>query len=283
MTVVDGQAPAPKVSRGSARRLARVLALDDFEALARAYLPRPIFGYIAGGTETGTTLRDNRKVFDEIGFLAQTLVDVSRRTQARTLFGRDYSSPFGIAPVGFSALSAYRGDLTMARAASRFNIPMIMSGASLIPVEEVAAEIPELWFQAYLTGENAWIEAFVDRIAACGVKTLVVTVDMAVVSNREHDIRNGFSAPLSPSLRLLWDGAIRPGWTTGTFLKTLLRHGMPHFENFGVDRGPAIVARSVRYGLAARDHLDWSHIALIRKDTGNFSGVRLRAGEAVWA
>jgi hypothetical protein len=34
-----------------------VLSLDDFEAPARAYIPRPIFGYIKSGAEREDTMR----------------------------------------------------------------------------------------------------------------------------------------------------------------------------------------------------------------------------------
>src|SRR5277367_6424050 len=44
-------------------RFRNVLCLDDFELAARKYLPRPIFGYIAGAAETQRSLRDNRLAF----------------------------------------------------------------------------------------------------------------------------------------------------------------------------------------------------------------------------
>lgn len=246
------------------RRLKRALALDDFEAMARGYLPRPIFGYISGGSETETSLRDNRTAFSEWALLPDTLVDVSARSQKRVLFGTEYASPFGISPVGFSALSAYRGDLVMAGAAAQAGIPMIMSGASLIPMEAVQKAAPGTWFQAYLPGDTAFIDGMIERIERAGFETLVVTVDMPVVSNRENNVRNGFSAPLKPSLRLAWDGLMRPRWTVGTFLRTIFQHGMPHFENSTVQRGLPIVARNVAHALPARDRLNWDHIRHIR-------------------
>ncbi len=39
------------------RRVRRALALDDFEPLAKRFLPRMIHGYIAGSVETGSTMR----------------------------------------------------------------------------------------------------------------------------------------------------------------------------------------------------------------------------------
>lgn len=257
--------PPPKPGRGAARRLKAALSLDDFEALGQRYMPRPIFGFVAGASETGASLHDNRAAFAEFAFRPRTLVNVSQRTQATSLFGVEYGSPFGIAPVGFSALSAYRGDLVLARGAARASMPMIMSGASLIRLEDIVRENPAIWFQAYLSGREERILPLLDRVGRAGFGTLVVTVDMPVVSNRENSARSGFTAPLRPSLRLAWDGIVRPRWTLGTFLRTLVLHGMPHFENSGPDRGPPIVARNVVHSLGERDHLDWSHLDLIRK------------------
>src|ERR671916_686248 len=88
------------------RHLRRILALDDFETAARRHLPRPIFGYVSGAAETNASLRDNRSAFAEFGFVPRVLADVSRRTQKVELLGRTYAAPFGIAPMGISALSA---------------------------------------------------------------------------------------------------------------------------------------------------------------------------------
>ncbi|OWU86748.1 (S)-2-hydroxy-acid oxidase [Oceanicola sp. 22II-s10i] len=267
------------------RRLKRALSLDDFQKMARGFLPRPVYAYVAGASETGATLEDNRAVYRDLAFLPKTLIDVSKRTTRTRLFDRDYTQPFGIAPVGFSALTAYRGDLALAKSAARAGIPMIMSGASLIRLEEVAAACPDAWFQIYLPGEEEVILSMLDRVKAAGFGTLVLTVDMPVVSNRETNYRAGFSAPLRPSLRLAWDGMVRPEWTVGTFLRTIVQHGMPHFENARVERGPAIVSRNVVRAMGARDHLNWDHFDLIRRTWKGrliIKGI-MTAGDAVKA
>src|SRR5258708_12419048 len=89
----------------------KILSLDDFELAARRHLPRPVFAYVEGGVEDNAALRDNRAAFEELGFVPRVLVDVSKRTTATTLYGHEYSAPFGIAPMGISALSAYPGAL----------------------------------------------------------------------------------------------------------------------------------------------------------------------------
>ena len=246
-------------------RLKHYLSLVDFEQAARRRLPRPIFGYLSGAAEDCASLHDNRAAFAEIGFVTRVLRNVSARSQQTELFGSGYASPFGIAPMGISALSAYRGDLVLARAAADANVPMIMSGSSLIPLEDVVAQNPAMWFQAYLPGEVDRIEALVDRVDRAGVRTLVLTVDTAVLANRENNIRAGFSTPLRPNLRLAWDGLTHPRWLFATALRTLLRHGMPHFENSYATRGAPILSSRVTRDFGAKDHLSWEHLALIRR------------------
>src|SRR5688572_20745050 len=241
-----------------------ILSLDDFEQAARRFLPRPVFAYVSGAVEDNVAFRDNQAAFDEYSFVPRVLVDVSKRSTRATLFGRDYAIPVGIAPMGIAALSAYRGDLVLARAAREAGIPMVMSGSSLIRLEEVVAENPDAWFQAYLPGEPARIEPLIDRVAQAGFRTLVITVDVAVLPSRENNVRAGFSTPLRPSLRLAWDGFTHPRWLFGTALRTLARHGMPHFENSFRERGAPILSGTVERDFTKRDHLDWKHLRQIR-------------------
>jgi len=245
--------------------LARYLSLDDFERAARRHLPSRVWAYVSGGCETDASLRDNRAAFEALGFITRAFVGVAQRTQASPLFGREWSSPFGIAPMGMAALAAYRGDLVLARAAAAANVPMIMSGSSLIRLEEVIKENPHAWFQAYVPGEPERIIKLIERVEAAGYGTLVVTADVPVSGNRENNIRAGFSTPLRPSLSLAWDGLTHPAWTLNTFLRTWVAHGMPHFENSQATRGAPIVARNLMRDFGARDHLNWTHLDLIRQ------------------
>jgi L-lactate dehydrogenase (cytochrome) len=246
------------------RHLRRVLSLDDFEAAARRRLPSMLFGYVAGGAETEATLGANRAAFDAFGLVPRVLVDTSQRSQATTLLGRTYAHPFGIAPMGASALPAYRGDLALARAAVAAGIPMVVSGAALIPLEDIR-QAGAGWFQSYLPGEASRIEPMVARVAAAGYDTFVLTADVPVGANRENNVRAGFSIPLSPSARLVWQGMTHPNWLLDTGLRTLWRHGMPHIENMDAVRGPAFLSRQLTRALGQRDRLSWEHVRLIRR------------------
>jgi len=260
---------------GTPRRLRSIYSLDDFEAAARRHLPRPVFAYVAMAAEDNRALHGNRAAFDEYAMTPRVLVDVSRRHQNVELFGQTWSMPFGVAPMGLGALSAYRGDIVQARAARAANIPMILSGTSLIRLEDVIAEAPGTWFQAYVPGDQARIDALLDRVAAAGYRTLVVTVDVPVAGNRSNSTREGFSTPLRPSLRLAYDGLIRPRWLFGTFARTLLKHGMPHFENSFAERGAPVLAPNVLRDFSARDNLTWKHLERMRK---RWTGVLIVKG-----
>lgn len=255
-------ATAPQAA-SQPRILRRMLSLDDFEEAARRRLPRPIFGYASGGSETNASLRGNRAAFDELAFVPRVLVNVAGRTQKTTLLGQTYDMPFGLAPMGGTSLAAYQGDVLLARAAAAANIPMILSGASLTTLERVKAAGATAWFQAYLPGESTEITALVERVARAGYDTLVLTVDVPVIANRENNLRNGYSAPLRPTLRLAWDGLVRPRWLVSNALRTLCTQGMPHYENMG-DRVP-LVSRTAERRRALRDHLSWEHLALMRR------------------
>ncbi len=257
--------PASTPSRRHVRLCRRVLALNDFEPLARAHLPRPVFAYVSGAVEDNRSLDENRRAFDDWAFVTRILTDVCTVDTSFELFGRRYSAPIGLAPMGISALSAYRGDIVLAQAAQAENVPAIMSGSSLIRLEDVMAAAPDTWFQAYLPGDQEEIDLLLDRVAAARVRTLVVTVDTPVAANRENNLRAGFSTPLRPGLSLAWQGIMHPRWTFGTFLKTLRRHGMPHFENNFARRGAPILSARVLRDFAGRGHLSWTHLAAIRK------------------
>jgi L-lactate dehydrogenase (cytochrome) len=255
---IGPEAPVP-------RSLRRYLSLDDFEPAARRRLPRPIFGFIAGGVETDASLRANRAAFDGYGFVPRTLVDVSARTASTSVFGREYAAPFGIAPMGISAIAARDADIVLAQAAAASGIPFILSASSLTRLEDVRRAGATAWYQAYVPADPSRIEPLADRVAAAGFETFVLTVDVPVSANRENNVRNGFSIPLRPTPYLAWQGITHPRWLVGTALRTLLRRGVPHFENMDAYRGPPILSRNLSRSFDARDQLSWRHLEVIRR------------------
>jgi len=267
-TAIAADAPPTVAARAPSsvpRRLRGMLSLEDFEPAARRRLPRPIFGFIAGGAETNASLHANRAAFDDHAFIPRVLIDTAARSQAATLFGRDHAAPFGIAPMGAINLAAYDADAVLAEAALDAGIPFILSASSLTPMERIARLNPGAWYQSYVPGDLPRIERLVDRVAASGFATFVLTADVPVTANRENNIRAGFSIPLRPSIGLAWQGLTHPAWLVGTALRTLRHHGVPHVENMDADRGPPILSRAFVRAQGPREKLAWTHLEAIRR------------------
>lgn len=275
-SLADAGAPGIESPRSVATTLARsaaatphrfrdLLALDDFERHARRLLPPMIFQYVAGAVETEAALRGNRAAYGDYALVPRLMVDTSARDTATTLFGTRYATPFGVGPLGGAAFVAYRGDLVLAEAAARMNVPMILSASALIRLEDVQARNPAAWFQAYLAGDLARIDPLVDRVAAAGFTTLVVTADTPVLGNREHNTRSGFSMPIRVTPKVALQSALHPRWLLGVVARTFLRHGAPHFENMEARRGPPMLSRNALRNTTARDALTWRHLEAIRR------------------
>ncbi|MEN9456107.1 MAG: alpha-hydroxy-acid oxidizing enzyme [Pseudomonadota bacterium] len=215
--------------------------IEDLRQLARRRIARIVFDYIDGGVEDEAGLLRNREAFSRWRLVPHYLQDISRRQQTASLFGRDYASPFGIAPTGLAAFAHPGADLLLAQAAAEANVPFIMSGAATASIEQVMAVAPRhAWFQLYVSRETAVTEDLIRRAAAAGVETLVLTVDVPVHSKRERDWRNGFVPPVKPSMSCVLDMLCHPRWLAG-----LLRHGLPRFENWAPYAGDKASARDI--------------------------------------
>ena len=198
-----------------------VVNIEDLHQLAKKRLPKIAFDFIEGGVEDERALERNRAAFNKHRLLPRYLVDVSKRDQSQTVFGRKFNSPFGISPTGTAGLFRRGADLMLAEAARDANIPYIMSGGSNHSMEAAAKVAPHhTWYQLYAARDKSISEDLVRRAADCGLETLVLTVDVPVRPRRERNIRNGFAAirgtwlkaALSLKPHILAESLQHPGW-----------------------------------------------------------------------
>lgn len=202
--------------------------LDDLRVLAKKRVPKLIYDFIEGGVDDEDGLACNEDAFKKRALAPRYMVDISTLDQSTTIFGRTYSSAFGIAPTG--GIGNYRrgGDLMLARAARDANIPFIMSGAATAAMEDMAREAPDHgWYQLYTAKDRSISEDQIRRAADLGVPVLVITCDVPVGGNRERNRRNGFGRPLKLTLRTKLDALRRPYW-----MKDYLQNGIAMLENW---------------------------------------------------
>src|SRR5215469_5723147 len=102
----------------SGRDLTRVLNIADLREVARRRIPHFVFEYVEGGAEDESTLRCNRRAFEALSFVPQTLVDTTSRSHKIELFGRPSAAPIIIAPTGMNGMIHRNGDVALARAAA---------------------------------------------------------------------------------------------------------------------------------------------------------------------
>src|SRR5579863_7541135 len=131
-------------------KIDQAVNIEDLHRLAKRRLPKVAFDFIEGGLEDERGLERNTRAFHKHYLLPRYLVDVSKRDQSQTIFGKTFASPFGISPTGSAGLFRRGADLMLAKAAAEANIPYIMSGASNQTIEDAAMVAPNnAWYQLY--------------------------------------------------------------------------------------------------------------------------------------
>ncbi len=196
------------------RRLARSLTIWDLRAVAARRTPRAAFDYTDGAAEAELSLRRARTAFEEIVFHPAILRDVSVVDTSTVVLGRPSALPFGIAPTGFTRMMHAEGEIAGATAAEAAGIPFSLSTMGTTAIEDVAAAAPggRHWFQLYMWKDRDRSMSLVQRAAAAGFDTLLVTVDVPVAGARLRDVRNGMTIPPALTPRTLLNAIPRPGW-----------------------------------------------------------------------
>ncbi|WP_048417614.1 alpha-hydroxy acid oxidase [Mycolicibacterium chubuense] len=196
------------------RRLAKALTIEDLRAIAKRRTPRAAFDYTDGSAEAELSIARARQAFQDIEFHPAILRDVSKVDTSCAILGGRSELPFGIAPTGFTRMMQTEGEYAGARAAARAGIPFSLSTMGTASIEDVKAVNPHgrNWFQLYMWKDRDRSMALVERAAAAGFDTMLVTVDVPVAGARLRDKRNGMSIPPALTARTVLDAIPRPHW-----------------------------------------------------------------------
>jgi L-lactate dehydrogenase (cytochrome) len=196
------------------RRLESALTIEDLRRIAKRRTPKAAFDYTDGAAEEELSLARARQAFRDIEFHPTILRDVAKIDSGATVLGDRVAQPFGIAPTGFTRLMQTEGEIAGAHAAARAGIPFSLSTLGTSSIEDVKEANPHgrNWFQLYMWKDRDRSMALVERAAAAGFDTLLVTVDVPVAGARLRDTRNGMSIPPALTLRTVLDAVPHPRW-----------------------------------------------------------------------
>lgn len=239
--------------------------VEDFAEAARRRLPRIFADYIDGGSFSETTLRRNREDFDRYALRQRVLAPLEASSDLSvTVADRSSRLPFGPGPVGFLGLYRRNGDIAVAQAAAKAGIPFVLSTFSingLGTVRKATDVAPD--FQLYLDEDPEVNAAHLESCRAEGVERIFLTVDTAITSVRERDVRNGFRSVDRMTPGLLWQFAQRPAWSLdilrGGFPEVELVRGRPEF-------GRGAMAQAGNLSRRLDKNLTWETVARLRKE-----------------
>jgi isopentenyl diphosphate isomerase/L-lactate dehydrogenase-like FMN-dependent dehydrogenase len=231
--------------------------IADLRERARRRLPLGIWEYAERGVEDECGMARNRAAFEAITFRPRVLRGVDKVDTSTEVFGRPVPLPLAVAPTGAAGLMWHKGDLALARAAARANVPFIVSSASTMDLEQIAEGGGRQWFQLYLWEDRSLSHAVVERAWQLGCEALFVTLDLPVPPNREYIQRNGFGTPFKLNARNTFDVLTHPRWLMGVMGRYMLEGGIPTQANLP-DRLRAKVTKGAPPGaLFKQDDLDW--------------------------
>ena len=170
-------------------------AFAELEAAARELLDVGPYGYIQSGAGGEQTMRDNVASLANYSYVPRFLNDVSNVETSVTLFGRTYSSPLLIAPIGVQKMVHEEGEVATAKAAADLGLPFIQSTVSSCSIEEIAAATgtSPKWYQLYWSQNEEIAYSMVKRAENAGYEAIVLTIDTMMIGWREQDIRSRFS------------------------------------------------------------------------------------------
>ncbi|MBN1833226.1 MAG: alpha-hydroxy-acid oxidizing protein [Deltaproteobacteria bacterium] len=198
----------------------------DLQRKARKRLPHFSWAYLETGTGDEQGLIRNQERMANVTLIPRILKGEVKPDMATLLFGQEYASPFGVAPIGLTGLIWPKADRILARTAKRYRLPFCLSAMGSDTPETIAPLVGDMgWFQLYPPRDKEIRDDLLQRAKASGFKTLVVTADAPVLSRRERMMRAGLIMPPAITPRFVFQVLTHPSWTLAT-----LRTGVPNLR-----------------------------------------------------
>jgi L-lactate dehydrogenase (cytochrome) len=190
--------------------------IEDLRVLAEKRVPRMFYDYADSGSWTEGTYRANEEDFQKIKLRQRVAVNMENRTLATKMVGLDVKMPVAIAPVGLTGMQSADGEIKAARAAEKFGIPFILSTMSICSMEDVASHTSAPFiYQLYMMRDREAMANMIERARKAKCSALVLTLDLQVIGQRHKDLKNGLTAPPSPTIANIINLMTKPRWCLG--------------------------------------------------------------------
>jgi L-lactate dehydrogenase (cytochrome)/(S)-mandelate dehydrogenase len=239
-----------------------LVTVEDYRQVARRRLPEMVWAYVDGGADDRATLQWNRDAFSRWALRARMLAGHATHDLSTTVASVKLSMPLMFAPTGFVGLSHWHGDIDAARAAEKAGTRYVVSTASSWSLEEIAAASGVGHFFQLYPREGDIAAKLMRRAWAAGYRTMMVTVDVPIVGNRENERRKGMGIPPVLTPRRMLNIARHPVWAYN-----VLRHQRIGGRNL-VDAGgvaAAVKSAEMQSRHMVQSTLNWDDFAWMRE------------------
>ena len=234
----------------------KLFSIADARSAAKWRMPKMIFDYVDGAAGSEISCEQNSAMLDRIRLLPRVLVNVEGRRLDKSLLGREWGLPFGIAPMGMCNLTWPGADKMLAAAAVKHRMPVCLSTMASSSIESMRQQAGEnAWFQLYVGQSEEIGFDMVQRAEAAGYDTLILTVDVPMIAPRPREQRNGFQAPIKIGPKQFLDFATHPQWS----IRTLLT-GVPALANNQQNSAGEKFVRN-----ESRGKVDWGFLDRLRQ------------------
>jgi L-lactate dehydrogenase (cytochrome) len=232
---------------------------------ARTRIPKFGFDATDGGAGKDGGIARNAASFDAIELMPRYGIDKGTLDMETVLFGKSYSAPFGISPVGLPGIVWPGAEKYMAAAAKKARVPYTAGTVASFSVEELAPIAEDmLWFQLYRMPHRDHADGFdlVRRAQSAGAQVLMITMDVPIRTKRPREVHRGLVLPFKMDARTVWDVVTSPAW-----LQAYMEHGLTRFANYKpyvTDPTPANVAAYSNREHAGGGAFSWEEVARYR-------------------
>ena len=237
--------------------------IAELRQRARQRIPHFAWEYLDSGTGADQCMQRNEQALAAVTLEPQFMKGAFEPELATTLFDVRYSVPFGVSPVGLTALMWPHAERILARTAARHRLPFTLSTAATESPEVIGPLTEGMgWFQLYPPRDATIRRDLLLRARDTGFTTLLVTADVPVASRRERQIRAGVSVPPRITPIMLWRCLLRPAWSWAT-----LRAGSPRFrglEKYIDGNDMQDMLSFIGEGLGGT--LDWEYLQAVRQE-----------------
>jgi len=176
----------------SSELMNRYPRVADLRRRARQRIPYFAWEYLDSGTGVDQCMQRNEEALAAITLDPQFMKGVFTPDLTTKLFGVPYAAPFGMSPVGLTALMWPRAERILARTAAKHRLPYTLSTAATESPETIGPLTDGMgWFQLYPPRNVEIRRDLLQRASAEGFTTLLVTADVPAAGRRERQVRAG--------------------------------------------------------------------------------------------